>query len=265
MELSLGVLAQLTNVNRSELASLLDRSAGYVAAHLEDSVSGSIAKLPIISRMKKLARWTSEGGGPLQDIGYDEQKQKRQMQDLLNRRLMEVFVHDSGLHGKVVVLGGLKLVQAVYPYLLMDIAEEVAVCENNRAKARFLLESPILQAETRIKVCRINLFKKISLALEQEPVRWRGFDIDLDAAWTLDLDGKLREILLKTQAPAIWLRIAVTTRPLGWDTTMSRPQHFLKFISDLRCWDVQDFCTGPSFTYNDTASMAVTQVILTRR
>jgi hypothetical protein len=221
-----------------------------------------------MKRMKNLVRWELDGGGPIADIGYDEQQQKRGVQDLLNIRLARHLLHNPSLYGGIVLLAGIKPTHAIEPYNRMHAAKLICIVEKKHEiywTLRRILETfkedhkttRIYRKPLDIIEASINLNKK-------DPKYWRGFDLDFDTSLT---DTRLRgiETLVKTiKSPSFWLRVTATQRPIGKEKTVRAMSDILQFAIS-NGYHIDDLACGDAFTYRDTASMSTMQIICTRR
>jgi hypothetical protein len=210
-----------------------------------------------------------EGGGPINDIGFDDQPRKRMIQDRLNRRLAMYFLRNSALQGGLLVLSGVKLAQSVLPYKRMEIGKRIVAVEQDPI-AHSIIWDLISQdydtygwLYTVEKPCDI-----LEIALQEvadAPEYWRGFDFDFDVSLSEEKLNEIEGLLDTIQAPAFWLRIIVTARPVGHEITRQRLASLGIYLGNRGNYIIDDMASGPVFTYHDTAPMAALQLICSRR
>ena len=225
-----------------------------------------------IKRLLNAIRWELEGGGPINDIGYDEQVKKRMTQDRLNRRLAMILACNKKLYGRVLALSGTKLHYGAYPYIKMDLASQVAIVEKDKQNYINILDTlnrDIGAYEDLVLIGKkpMDIQQVIEIITNSTVHRkkFTGFDLDFDTSFTKDKLASIDRIIKYIKAPAYWLRIAVTMRPLGSKKTLNLINVIPEYIIADGRYTITDLAAGPVFTYHDTSTMAVLQIIATRR
>ena len=266
---TVGELLAAANCTHSEAAALEGVSQPTISARKTWGVP-SLFPLPEDTdqtiRVKNAIRWRLEGSGPITELGSDKQAKKRMVQDFLNRRLAESFVHNPGLRGGILLLAGKKLQLAIQPYLDMQLATGVISCETNPLVYKHQLSQYLsLHLPETVTLYNLDVLKAIDKLLSKDSSYWKGFDLDFDSSLDADKAKIVLKVLEQSQAESLWIRLAVTERPFGREETEQRVKTLVRCIQSIDKWDIEDLATGPVFRYCDTSPMAVAQVILSRR
>lgn len=203
-------------------------------------------------------------------VPLGDQPNKRAVQREQNNRLSDYLDKKPELYGDIMILPGLKYVEATQPYLTLGIARNILLCEEVLDTYSVLKHELTQHAKT---YPNLRLYPHKADILDVIPTlsgkgKWTGFDLDFSGAIT----GKRWPKLIRAIDSIIehqdiwWLRVTVTTRPNTPEATRDSLNDLLKYLVCCDSFVVEDLATGPVYAYRDgKCHMQTMQVICKRR
>jgi hypothetical protein len=202
-------------------------------------------------------------------IPKGKQLKKRNIQNELNTRLAYYIYYNPKLYGNIIILPGIKYIEATEPYFNDGIAKQILMCEERLDTFLELKEKLALDSELYSK---LRLYSSTADILDVIPIvinkgKWTGFDLDFSGTITENRKIKLHkaiESIIKNQE-TWWMRITVTVRPMGSIKTRAILNDLLKYLISYSSLYIEDLATGPVYSYCDSAPMQTMQIICKRR
>lgn len=200
-------------------------------------------------------------------VPLGSQPNKRAVQKEQNDRLCNYLDINNDLYGDIIILPGIKYVEATKPYLSLGIARNILLCEEQLHTHLAIKQSLDPKLNPRLRLYSHNADILDIIPILSNKGKWTGFDLDFSGTIT----GKRWSKLLKAIDSIVryqnifWLRVSVTTRPNTSSVTRKSLNDLLKYMV---CYDslvIEDLATGPVYAYCDTAPMQTMQMICKRR
>lgn len=202
-------------------------------------------------------------------VPLGDQPNKRAIQKEQNYRLIEYMNKNPDLYGDIIILPGIKYVEATEPYLSHNIAKNILLCEEQFHTYLAIKESlklePELNARLRLYSQNIDILDIIPILTHKG--KWTGFDLDFSGTITGKRWNKLTKAInaILMSQEIFWLRVSVTVRPNSPIVTRNSLNNLLKYLICCDFLVIEDLATGPVYAYCDTAPMQTMQVICKRR